>query len=411
MTTTAINMKRGDIMEEKCPPLIDILSEIPDFRKAKGKRHPLSAILALACVATMCGYKGYRAFAEWGRNYDKEVTGHSLMQALGFTHGKGPCPATFSNVFRGINVKLFEEKLSGWAESVLRALGSENGSSRDSISDNSVSDNSVSDNSISMDGKTAKGSKKQGSSMSHFLSVVAHGVGLTLAQCGVDDKTNEIGVVHEVLRNLVLEGRVVTMDALLTQRHIAEGILDGGGDYVMIVKENQQKLLDDVKTVFHGPCSHLLRKSSAKTVDTGHGRIEERHLIVSDELSDYSDWPGLHQVFQLTRTATIKKTGKHRAETVYGITSLTPEKADASRLMNLVRCHWHIENKSHWVRDVIFGEDASQVHCGNAPQVMAALRNIAIGLARSVGKTNIAAACREFAAKPTVAMELIGIIM
>jgi hypothetical protein len=84
-----------DIVETECPPLIDILSEIPDLRKAKGKRHPLLAILALSCVAAMCGYKGYRAFAEWGRNYGKE-----LMKALGFTHEKGPCPATFSNVFR-----------------------------------------------------------------------------------------------------------------------------------------------------------------------------------------------------------------------------------------------------------------------------------------------------------------------
>ena len=392
---TAINMERGDIMDimdEKCPPLIDILSEIPDFRKAKGKRHPLPAMLALACVATMCGYKGYRAFSEWGRNYGEEQ-----MKALGFTHTKGPCAATFSNVFRRINVKLLEEKLGRWAESVLRvvrAIGSANGIPVDAIS---------------LDGKTAKGSKKQGSSISHFLSAVAHGVGLTLAQCGVDSKTNEIGVVHEVLKNLVLEGRVVTMDALLTQRHVAEGILDGGGDYVMIVKENQHKLLDDVKTVFHGPCSHLLQKSSAATVDIGHGRIQGRHLTVSDELSDYSNWPGLQQVFQLTRTATFKKTGKIRKETVYGITSLTPQQADAARLMNLVRSHWHIENKSHWVRDVTFGEDKSQVHCGNAPQVMAAFRNTAIGLARSAGMTNIAAACRGFAAKPAVAMELIGI--
>jgi len=371
-------------MEEECPPLIEILAEIPDFRKAKGKRHKLSAILALACVATMCGYKGYRAFAEWGSNYGAE-----LMKALGFTHVKGPCPATFSIIFRNINVELLEKKIGKWAQSILTKLkGHDN---------------------IALDGKTAKGSKKQGSSVSHFLSAVAHGLGLTLGQCGVDSKTNEIGVVHEVLKNLVVAGRVVTMDALLTQRHVAEDILEGDGDYVMIVKENQQKLLDDVKTVFHGPCSHLLQKSSAETVDVGHGRIEGRYLTVSDELSDYSDWPGLQQVFQLTRTTTFKKTGEHRAETVYGITSLTPQQADAQRLMNLVRCHWHIENKSHWVRDVTFGEDRSQVRCGNAPQVMAAFRNTAIGLIRSIGKTNIAAACREFAAKPTLAMELIGI--
>jgi predicted transposase YbfD/YdcC len=373
-------------MEEECRPLIDILSEIPDFRKAKGKRHPLSAILALACVATMCGYKGYRAFSEWGRNYGKE-----FMEALGFTHVKGPCAATFSNIFRGINVELLEKKVGGWAENLLCVL-----KGRDNIS---------------LDGKTAKGSLKQGSSVSHFLSAVGHEVGLTLAQSGVDSKTNEIGVVHEVLMNLVLEGRIVTMDALLTQREVAKDILEGGGDYVMIAKENQPKLLDDVKTVFDGPFSHLLEKSSAETLDIGHGRIEERSITVSAELSGYSDWPGLQQVFQLTRETTIKKTGKEQEETVYGVTSLTPEEADPSCLMDIVRRHWHIENKSHWIRDVVFGEDGSQVRCGNAPQVMAALRNTVIGLIRSAGMNGITASCRKFAAQPKMALELVGITM
>ena len=117
--------------------MIDILSEIPDFREAKGKRHPLSAILALVCVATMCGCKGYRAFAEWGRNYGKELT-----KALGFTHEKSPCAATFSNIFRRINVNLLEKKLSHWAESVLGAI------------------NDSPEDGVSLDGKTATGSKK-----------------------------------------------------------------------------------------------------------------------------------------------------------------------------------------------------------------------------------------------------------
>jgi predicted transposase YbfD/YdcC len=332
----------------------------------------------------MCGYKSYRAFSEWGRNYGKE-----FMEAMGFTHVMGPCAATFSIIFRKINVKLLEKKIGEWAESLLCALkGNDN---------------------IALDGKTARGSLKQGCRISHFLSAVGHELGLTLAQSGVDKKTNEIGVVHEVLKNLVLEGRIVTMDALLTQRKVAKDILDGGGDYVMIVKENQHKLLDDVKTVFHGPYSHLLEKSSDETLDVGHGRIEERRLIVSNELSGYSDWPGLEQVFELTRTTILKNTGEVREETVYGITSLTSEEAGALCLLEIIRCHWHIENKSHWVRDVIFGEDHSQVRCGNAPQVMAALRNTAIGLIRSAGRTNIAAACREFAARPAMALELIGI--
>jgi predicted transposase YbfD/YdcC len=114
-------------------------------------------------------------------------------------------------------------------------------------------------------------------------------------------------------------------------------------------------------------------------------------------------------VFQRERQVIRKKTGEVRAEVVAGVTSLTPERADAARLLALVRDHWHIENKSHWVRDVTFDEDRSQVRCGHIPQVMAALRNTAIGLLRWAGETNIAAACRRFAAQPVLALELIGI--
>jgi len=363
-------------------PLVEILAEIPDFRKDKGKRHPLSAVLSLACVAIMCGAKGYSAIAEWGRNYGKEIS-----KALGFTHKKTPCSATFCNIFRGLDIKLMESKLGQWADSISSATG------------------------ISIDGKTLRGSVKQGSGITHLLSAVSHGLGMTLAQCSVDSKTNEIGAISEVLKSLVLQGRIITVDALLTQKKVSQDIIEGGGDYVMVVKENQNSLLDDVKTVFDGLCTHLLRKWSGQTTDSGHGRIEERFLTSSDELKGYTTWSGLHQVFGLTRTILTKKTGEVREETVYGITSLSPEQADPFRLLELVRNHWHIENKSHWVRDVTFDEDRSQVRCGNAPEVMSSLRNTVIGLMRHCGITNIASACRRFSAQPLLALELIGIKM
>jgi predicted transposase YbfD/YdcC len=373
-------------METECQPLIEILSKIPDFRKEKGKRHPLSAVLALACVAMICGAKGYSAIAEWGRNYGKEIS-----KALGFTHEKTPCAATFCNIFRKLEVKFLESILGQWADSISSSISSSLG--------------------IAIDGKTLRGSAKQGSGITHLLSAVSHELGMTLAQCSVDGKTNEIGAICELLKSLVIEGRIITVDALLTQRKESQEIIDGHGDYVMIVKENQKALMNDVKTVFDGPCSHLLRKWSDKTTDIGHGRIEERFLTSSDELKGYSDWPGLHQVFELTRTVVSKKTGEVRKETVYGITSLSPEEASANRLNNLVRSHWHIENKVHWVRDVVYDEDRSQVRCGNTPQVMSAIRNTVIGLLRHSGITNIASACRRFSAKPKTALKLIGIMM
>src|SRR5215471_3733202 len=176
----------------------------------------------------------------------------------------------------------------------------------------------------------------------------------------------------------------------------------------MIVKENQPRLRADIALVFTLPPQGD-RQAMAQTVDLGHGRIEQRNITTSEVLVGYSDWPGLAQVFELGRHIIFQKTSEERIEVVYGITSLRPEQAPPERLLALVRGQWQIENKSHWVRDVTFDEDRSQVRCGNIPQVLAALRNTAIGLLRRAGYTNIAAACRRLAAQPLQALALIGI--
>ena len=153
------------------------------------------------------------------------------------------------------------------------------------------------------------------------------------------------------------------------------------------------------------------RRTAAATLDLGHGRIEQRGLQTSNALMGDSDWPGLTPVFQLERQVIIKNTGEVREEVVAGVTSLEPERADAARLLALVRGQWQIENQSHGVRDVTFDEDRSQVRCGHIPQVMAALRNTVIGLMRCAGYTNMAAACRRYAAQPQAALHLIGIAL
>jgi predicted transposase YbfD/YdcC len=370
-------------------PLIEVLAEIPDFRSQHGKRHPLAAILALACSAMLCGYRSDTALAAWGRHY-----GASLVQALGFTQ-RSPCAATLHTVLRYVDREAVEAKLGAWAEGL---LGAEPGIT--ALAD-----------AIAIDGKTLRDSKKQGAPGAHLLSALAHRVGLPLAQQAVEDKTNEIPVALDLLRHLVLEGRIVTMDAVLTQRQIAQHIVAARGDYVMMVKENQPQLLEDIQTVFALPPMAGERRTAAATLDLGHGRIEQRGLQTSNILMGYGTWPGLAQVFRLERQVIIKKTGEVRQEVVAGVTSLVPERADAAQLLALVRGQWHIEHHSHWVRDVTFDEDRSQVRCGNIPQVMAALRNTVIGLIRWAGHTNIAAACRHFAAQPQAALHLIGIVV
>jgi predicted transposase YbfD/YdcC len=368
-------------------PLVEVFAAIPDFRQSRGKRHALSAILALACCAMLCGARSYSAIAEWGRNY-----GARIARALGFTHDT-PCAATLHTIFRRIDRDAFEAYLGVWADSVV-------GSQAPAAEASGVA--------VALDGKTLRGSKKQGAPGMHLLSALAHHVGVTLAQHAVDDKTNEITAVETLLQGLVLEGRVMTMDALLTQRHVAQTIVDKGGDYVMIVKENQPQLHADIALVFAQP-PWGDGQETATTVDMGHGRIEQRTLTASTALAGIHPWPGLAQVFQVERQVIYKKTGEERSEVVYGVSSLAPERSTPAQLVAFVRGQWQIENRSHWVRDVTFDEDRSQVRCGSIPQVMAALRNTAIGLLRAAGYANIAAACRRFAAQPDLALALIGI--
>ena len=209
---------------------------------------------------------------------------------------------------------------------------------------------------------------------------------------------------------MVLEGRIGTLDALLTPRHVAQTIVDKGGDYGMIVKEHQPQLRAAIELVFTLPPGGD-RQATAQTVDLGHGRIAQRHLTTRAALVGYSAGPGLAQVFALGRHVRFPKTGKERVEVVYGVTSLGPERATPERLLAWVRGQGQMENKSHGVRDVTFDEDRSQVRGGTIPQVMAALRNTTIGLLRWAGHTNIAAACRRLAAQPVQALALIGIEM
>jgi hypothetical protein len=128
----------------------------------------------------------------------------------------------------------------------------------------------------------------------------------------------------------------------------------------MVVKEHQPQLREDIATVFALSPIVGEPRTGAEPVDCGHGRIEQRRLETSDVLIGYSDWPGLAQVFPLERQGISKKTGEVREEVVAGVSSLAPERADAARLLAFVRGHWHIENKSHWGRDVTVDEDRSQ---------------------------------------------------
>jgi predicted transposase YbfD/YdcC len=177
----------------------------------------------------------------------------------------------------------------------------------------------------------------------------------------------------------------------------------------MLVNGTPPQLQHDIQLVFQEAHASAETVTTAERVDSGHGRLEQRRLTASSALVGYSDWPGRAQVFPIERSVTMKQDGEQRHEVVYGVTSLSLDQADPERLLGLVRQHWQIENQVHGVRDGTFDEDRSQVRCGSIPQVMAAFRNPVIGLRHWTGETNMAAACRRFAAQPGSALALLGI--
>jgi predicted transposase YbfD/YdcC len=370
------------------PPLVTVLADLPDFRQRRGVRHPLLAVLLLSCVAMLCGARSESAVAEWAANY-----GATWRDLLGFTHPEGPSQSTVQRIFKGIDCDALEARLGEWACQVLAHIPAPAAAP-------------LPFEAMAIDGKTLRGSAKCGASDAHLLSAFSQRLGLVLGQVAVPDKTNEITAIDDLLRRLALTGWVVTTDALFTQPDIAQAICDAGGDYLMEVKGNQPTLHDDVALLFADAeavcaCATETRMHS--------GRVEQRVLRVSTELTGYVEWPGFAQAVCMDRRVTDKATGETRTERAYAITSLTPDAVTPAQLLVLWREHWHIENKLHWVRDVTFDEDRSTVRAGRIPQVMAALRSTAISIARLNGATNIAAACRRYAAQPARALSALGL--
>jgi predicted transposase YbfD/YdcC len=360
-------------------PLLQALSKIADFRKLRGKRHPLVAILALGCVAALCGASSLTAISQWGRHHDP-----ALLAKLGFTHFPGPSIATLHRVFSQVDVASMEQALTEWWRSWVPALGP-----------------------LAIDGKTVRGSGGEGGAALQLLAAFATQVRLVLAQRAIANY-DEIEAALALLEGLDLHGWIVTGDAKFTQKAIVEKISEGGGDYLLTAKANQPTLVDDIATLFDDPKLVAETITTTRRIDLHGSRIEVRELRACSALSaEYCGWAGLRQVFRIERHRINKRTGKREVQVRYGITSVSPERADAKRLAAILRGHWGIENRLHWVRDVILGEDASRICTGHAPQVMAVFRNVAVSLLGLLGWNSPSEGLRHFAWNPAEAIRVV----
>lgn len=237
---------------------------------------------------------------------------------------------------------------------------------------------------IAIDGKTVRGAKSKGGKAPHLVAALAHGIGAVLGQVAVDEKSNEIPAVRELLKAFAdVAGAVFTIDAMHTQTGTAKVILARRADYVMTVKANMPTLCWQFKKL---PWAAIPAVSS---VSKDRGRRARRTIKVA-LAPPWIGFDGADQVAQLRRTVT--QNGKKTVEVVYLITS--DKDVDPATLATWIR-HWKMENCLHWVRDVTYLEDKSLIRTGNASRVMASLRSLAIGLLRLDSHDNIAAANRH----------------
>jgi predicted transposase YbfD/YdcC len=353
--------------------LLELLATVPDPRGRRGIRHGLPGILAVAIAAVVTGARSFVAIGQWVADADAD-----LLAALGFHRGRGPSESAIRRAFARLDAARLDTILAAWLWTRTRVVGQRRV--------------------IAIDGKTVRGARTReaaGNTISaaspapHLVAAFDHGSGAVLGQLAVTAKSNEIPAVRTLLGGFDLKDVTVTVDAMHTQTDTARLIVEAGGDYVFTVKGNQPSL--------YAACKALpWRDVPAHSVTSkGHGRRVTRTIKVVTAPA-WVEFAGAAQIAQLRRTVTRKR--KKTVEVVYLITSADTPTAPPATLAAWVQGHWGIENRLHWVRDVTFDEDRSQIRTGAAPQVMATLRNLAISLLRLAGWTNIAHALRHHAA-------------
>lgn len=324
---------------------------IEDHRQPIKRTYPLDEILFLGLCATLAGCEGWNDIHFFGENNID-----FLKEYLPYKEGI----ASVSTIFRVLSTLSND----GFKSFFLSWFNGFNTSEY-----------------ISIDGKVVKGSKRDGKSALHILHACDSASGVIIGYKEVGSKTNEIPVAPDLIKELDIEGKTVTLDAMGCQKSTCEAILSQGGDYTINLKGNQGNLHDDVKLLFDEK-EHLLI-DTATEIEKGHGRIEERTIYATEDISylvEKYNWPGIKSIIMCKNRRLDKKS---KEETLYYISS---HKADAINLQKCIRSHWSVESM-HWILDVTFNEDAIPISADNGAENLAFLRRVALNLLKIYQKT------------------------
>ncbi|WP_116789528.1 ISAs1 family transposase [Flavobacterium psychrotrophum] len=335
--------------------LFSIFKQIEDNRRDLSKLHDLNDILVMAIIAVICGADTWNNIEEYC-----EAKSDWLSKFLNLKNGI-PSHDTFNRVISAIDSNCFERCFTEWVSELIKVTDVKE--------------------IVNIDGKTIRGAKVQGKkSPIHMVSAWASHNNLVLGQVKVNEKSNEITAIPELLEALSLQNSIVTIDAMGCQKTIAEMIIEKEADYVLAVKKNKEKLFENIEDEF--------RFSKAMEViedtDLGHGRIETRKCSVINDfqhIEDQTHWAKLKSIIKIESTREFKNSDKPIEKAIrYYISSLA---VAAIEFQYIIRSHWNIENKLHWSLDVAFMEDQSRKRQDNAAQNLSILTKIALNLLKN----------------------------
>lgn len=358
--------------------LPDFFRQIPDPRRGEGKRHSLATVLGIVAGAVLCGMRGYQAISDWAQSL-----GPKARERFNCRRENGRYVVPSNYVIRNVLIRVdpadLDRSLQRWNETYGKQ-----------------------DQSLAIDGKTMCNAIDEQGHQIHIMSAVGHQTKACHTQKKVGSlpvegndelkRTNEIKIAIPLLDAIDIEGKDITADALLTQRKLADYVVtDRKAHYHFTAKGNQSTLLHDISLYFED------RKLPDFIVcdPPDHGRIETRKIWITTELNSYLNFPHVGQAFAIERESIEKKTGKYSKDVAYGITSRTPEQADAQRVLETNRGHWSIENSCHYIIDWNYDEDRSRISKGYGPENMTRFRRFAIGIIKSKEVRCVAQKMRE----------------
>ena len=348
----------------------ELLSKLPDPRRRQGLRYPLRSVVVIGLMACVCGCDNAESMNEWGKTNEEW-----LKTFLDLPHGS-PSQDVFLSVFASLEPSAFSKVFEQWSRWLMLRLHK-------------------SSTHIAIDGKCVRRShdKSKEQPSIHMVSAWTSDADLVLAQRKTDVKSNEITAIPKLLEALDISGTTITIDAMGCQTKIAESIIEGGADYILSVKDNQETLHAEIKETFAEADDDRLRSvdevpkpeiQSFSETEKGHGRIEIRTVRVTQQLSwvqTRKRWASLGTLIEVTRERHELSTDKTSKEVSHYIAS--QKDISAKTAARHIRSHWGIENKLHWVLDMAFREDEARHRAKNAAQNMATLRHFALNIIKA----------------------------